>query len=363
MQKRTLTILCVAVAILIGSCARPKPEIRPYSDFLVQSDCDFGDMPSQMLEYLLMTHKPFGTSDHKMAFHYKYKFYFYDFATKSYQYLAKQEMGDQPFCCPDTSTLWYTYQRKELINALGDKRLPFKAQMPYYDTSFAAVSYAELPIVNNRLYTTVFNTNPDVSPDAYKHFPRAAIWQIQDDTLLFERLFATLPDNFPHDNYGANQPARFIFNPDDSVLVFYNGALDDVQIYDLDGNHIADHYLGSQYFTTPPDLSLNDFYDLSKFIEYGETHTLYKSLYYDPYRKVYLRTMLLPADNDTNSMEKASYSTIIIVADRDFNILYEVLFDNSDYHVFLRLMPRPEGVYVMRKVSEYETRADLFVFD
>lgn len=363
MQKRTLTILCVAVAILIGSCARTKPEIRPYSDFLVQSDCDFGDMPSLMLEYLLMTHKPFGTSDHKMAFHYKNKFYVYDFTTKSHQFLVEREGGDQPFCCPDTSTLWNTYQRKELINALGDKRLPFKAQIPYYDTSFAAVSYAELPIVNNRLYTTVFNTNPDVSPDAYKHFPRAAIWQIQDDTLLFERLFATLPANFPHDNYGANQPARFIFNPDDSVLVFYNGALDDVQIYDLDGNHIADHYLGSQYFTTPPDLSLNDFYDLSKFIEYGETHTLYKGLYYDPYRKVYLRTMLLPADNDTNSMEKASYSTIIIVADHDFNILYEVLFDNSEYHVFSRLMPRPEGVYVMRKVSEYETRADLFVFD
>lgn len=73
--------------------------------------------------------------------------------------------------------------------------------------------------------------------------------------------------------------------------------------------------------------------------------------------------MTIPQAADPDALEREREKTwVLVVADRDFHIKYEVRFDDQRYEWRL-IMPTPEGVYIAKKKGDKYEKPSLFVFD
>lgn len=368
--KTRLTILLSVLppsllfSVFAIACSHGKTvETIDYRHFIVEQDCSFADTPDELVDAMLFHAAVYDSGQY--VFVYNGQFVIYDFADSSCRLLDTGNVVHNILACTDTNDVWYVQYRNILRKAKSDFRTTFKASLPFYDSNFTAVPYRQLPLVDGRLYTSVFTSlKKDLIPsDEYQHWPHAAIWRIVDDTVLFDTLFGTFPDGYPYDNEGTAHLSHLLFNPDDSIIVFYSDMIGSVCLYSLDGKLLSVKQLGSVRYETPEKLSLEDYLNQDKYLEWKKNNTIYQTIVYDPYRDVYLRPMRLPAHQERDALERNSDQWILVVADRNFNVKYEVLFDNSDYRIASRILPTPQGVYIEKKLSDDDITADLFLFE
>lgn len=354
--------LAAVVLSLFAACSSREIPIRHYGQFIKEENCSWGETPSQLVDAMLYSSSSACGDSTERFFAYNGQIVKYNFLDSSYGLVAYANAVHNIVSASDAH-VWFIEYRNCLIDALSGQALHFDSKIPLFDTSYSVVPYQELPVINNRIYTSIFTTDKGLHHSEPPRMPHIASWHLYDDTIVFDTLFGSFPKDYPYDNEGTSHLSKFIFNADDSLLVFYSGMMGTVVVYNLDGELIGERYIGSQRFRKLNKLSYEDFFDMSKFTEWGKNNTVYHKLVYDPYRKVYLRAMRLPAKTDKNAMEVDECQWILVVADRNFNIKYEVLFDNDSYRVASRIMPTPQGVYIEKIVDKNEVQTDLFVFD
>ncbi len=351
------------IALAIGCSHNRNVETVDYHRFLKEQDCSFGDTPDEYVDAMLYNAVFYDSGQY--IFVYKGHFLVFDFADSVCRFFDKGNAVHNIIASPDTGSVWYIEYRNRLCEAKSGFRSTFRGTIPFYDSNFTAVPYRQLPFVDGRIYTSVFTSlKKELIPvDQYQHWPHAAIWHIEGDTVLFDTVFGTFPENYPYDNEGTAHLSHLLFNPDDSIIVFYSDMMSTVSLYSLNGKFISEKYLGSSHFISPEKLTIEDYLDQDKCIEWKKSNTLYQTIVYDPYRDVYLRPMRLPSRQDPDALELSSDNWIMVVADRNFNVKYEVLFDNDSYRVASRVLPTPQGVYVEKKLTDTEIAIDKFVFE
>ena len=123
----------------------------------------------------------------------------------------------------------------------------------------------------------------------------------------------------------------------------------DHHIYQTDDSLQRSYFLPSQYleddFPIPPK-GIEDHLEMS--IQYACENGLYFALIYDPFQKVYYRTVLHP--RGPVSLSEVTISMLwdlafsIQIISEDFKMLAEVTFPANTFNYFLPFIPTPQGL-------------------
>ena len=173
---------------------------------------------------------------------------------------------------------------------------------------------------------------------------------------------------FPLKYLGNNNAADGIYhtyNAKDDILIVSNEWCDKIWVEHLfDTLPAKEMVLGSPGFQPPPDMSYEEFMDLPRYIEYMKKYDRFSNVFYDPYRRVYLRGLTHKKPTDEKAIIKSDlYDRIWIVADENFKIKYKVIL--SDVAFYSPPIITEEGVYFFTPQEENKEKYDLtrFVFD
>ena len=365
MKTHRLFITLPVVLLLAAACSKPVPETRSGSEFLKAEAVSFGELPMAAVEAMLYNGVPTDSTGQHFVFYHNKAFVTYDMTTHEFDIIDTGSVMHNRIAWSDDNKLWHMQFWNTLVNVTDSQRYTFGGTIPGYNEDFYALTYAQLPIIGNRIYTSLSTSlkKEDMPVDFRIRWDHAAIWTIEGGSIKFTKAFGHYPKGFPHDSHGSVH-TEIIASPTDSIVMLFSDIMDNVCLFDLDGNDLGERYFGSQYFRTPRKLSYEEFLNQQTFIEWCLGNTLYYDIVYDPYRQVYLRPMLIPATQDEDAMEKGGYNFSIVVADRDLNIKYEVLLENVNPRTGAFILPTKEGVLI-GKFSENDElqKADLYIFD
>ncbi|WP_143959737.1 DUF4221 family protein [Litoribacter populi] len=101
-------------------------------------------------------------------------------------------------------------------------------------------------------------------------------------------------------------------------------------------------------------------------MEYTLTNLKYYGIYYDKYRQLYYRTVQLPGKY-TNSINPKDIDAVrdfsIIILDKEFNVMKEVLFNGGIYNMY-RVFVGKKGVYLPKNNHMFASQdEDKLIFD
>jgi hypothetical protein len=267
------------------------------------------------------------------------------------------------YCCDDTTV--YTIaasagqNRWEYSLFIGDSLQLDAPKASYRSETFIAMANAAsggMVAIGKTLYTgllseEIFHDRLYEQPDS----PCICCWNITNsfDAMFF---FGSLPADQPA-NVHIGRDARFIFNPDDSVLVLHTLLAPSVAVYSLDGQLMGEHRLTSRLYGKPMPFSIEQSHNSAETLKFYESNTLFSNLYYDNYRKLYYRILVLPREASGDGMTLGEHRHwVLIVADSNLRKRYEVFFHDC----IPTLHITPDGVLI----SKYnESEADLYLFD
>lgn len=358
-MKRLLPIL-----LLIFSCCN-EPEILQYSDFIVETDAikiPKAALSGQMLSDTAIVYFHPDKSKHL-------KYYFgsgqCDTVLKDMRYISKF------YYITDDSLLVVDDYGCFFLQTIKNKVVDNKYPLQFTDTNynyFPTLKHKDLMInglVCTRMYVKKVDYNyKNYDYNNYLNVPFYSLWYIDSNKMVQHTTFGARPSDHPLDNYFDNSRLFFTFNDIDSLLVCATALSDLVKIYDLQGREIAEHYMGSKSKMTLLPFNNEQESNSSEYIKYSQNNTIYSSIHYDRYRNMYYRIMSIPPNTDRDAMVKPAKSWVLIVADSDFNIKYEVTFENTNYIPGLFITSK--GVYITNKSNktnkDYEM-LDLFIFD
>ena len=179
--------------------------------------------------------------------------------------------------------------------------------------------------------------------------------------------------------YPKNHPANIYYNQG-WLYHYYNSSTNQYICYTLIDNYIVlcdsmgrrekDVYFGSKFYKEYPPFGYEDLHSTSAVIYSYENFIAYSCLAYDPYREVYLRVIKLPRQPKNEEVFKEKVMDFaIIVADKNFNIKYEVFFDGTKYKcLYDNFLINKKGVLIFKE-TKYDTNTEVkdnatwFIFD
>lgn len=202
------------------------------------------------------------------------------------------------------------------------------------------------------------------------NIPVFIIFDIDKDTNIKPiSFFGSYPKDYPKDNYFNGGVLYYCYNADKKQIVCHTQLHNNVVLCDSMGRREKDVYFGSQLHNRIPFKEYKDKNSIVSSITCYETCSSYELLGYDPYRKVYLRVLRLPRPIDKTSIfkEEIIHDFVIIVADENLNIKYEVFFDDQEYvYPHYNFLINEKGVLIFKQNKENEEvkeNATWFVFD
>lgn len=245
---------------------------------------------------------------------------------------------------------------------------------PYWNDNFVCMSVYGLPLIMIEENHGIINCRnlycyaDDYSILIKNKVPTWMRFEIDDSLIKPVSFFGTYPTNHPIDNYyNAGQLYCFYNNKTHNILN-YTCIDNNVVLCDSLGNKIKDVYFGSDKFHLAPypksdknSMPASNYY-------YLNNTTYYETIGYDEYRNVYLRVLLMPRLPDKDAMTREDIiDFLMIVADENLKIKYEVFFDGAKYFLpFGRFLINKNGVLIYEKETgnnKNSHNAYWFVFD
>lgn len=185
-----------------------------------------------------------------------------------------------------------------------------------------------------------------------------AAWDVSNtDSVKCVSLFGERPSDQPKEMF-IDDSYTVAFNVEDSIIIAGTELSQNVIVMTMTGEKIKEKKLTSKFYTKPEKRDFSQEYSATEKIKYWENNMLFRSLYYDKYRKLYYRVLDMGTCRNKESFMKQKSDWGLIVADSELNKKYEVFFDGDDYRAVIFI--GKEGVYV--RTTKNKTM-DLFVFD
>ena len=378
MRRTVIAILSALAVAAFCSCSERKPPIEDYHQFLKTEEASIS-LDSDTLFEMMMYGTPAYYDDDLILF-----------GDKRQQRIVAYRLSTDSLTTPDsladsrfygtvvtpvaTDSLWqichFQYADGTMARGIGNLatgKVYFpKSTLPMYGDKYLLSVSGDLPVVDGHFFTRLLSTDTALhlasieENGAFNHWPKLAEWRIDGDSLQLVRLLVRFPDN-----YAATEYEDFLtkpcYNPVDSVFLL--PAMDGrLWLFDRYGNSLGERRLGSQLEqpTQPFPITEGSYNNAQNW--YANNNTYGRTIF-DPYRNVYLRVMTIPQAADPDALEREREKTwVLVVADRDFHIKYEVRFDDQRYEWRL-IMPTPEGVYIAKKKGDKYEKPSLFVFD
>lgn len=228
---------------------------------------------------------------------------------------------------------------------------------------------------NGRICVRCFCTNYDISDDLtvtpkipmdkLNEWRPWSLWNIvSSDSLKYYNSFGVR--HFESDSISHSEE-QMIYNEDDSVYVQTTTASDYVVLFNAKGDSICRKEFKSKQFVAKRSCVDYDPQKYNEFKKYMESNCWYGNIYYDKYRNRYIRIMKMP---DTNIAGNEHSMTIkndklhnfnVVIADKDFNVKYEVKFRNT-YVSSEGCLIREEGCYFVEWQKGEKARILLYDF-
>lgn len=156
-----------------------------------------------------------------------------------------------------------------------------------------------------------------------------------DSSIMPISFFGEYPKDHPKDNYHDTGELYQCYNHISKEIVTYTEVDDYVVLCDSMGNKIRDVYFGSQLYEYSP-YPKEKKNIMAESINHYYNNTLYSNIVFDEYRNLYYRAMSVPRAKDEESMIREDVvDVILVVADENLDIKYEVFFDGYEYHPIL----------------------------
>ncbi len=185
-----------------------------------------------------------------------------------------------------------------------------------------------------------------------------AAWDVSNtDSVKCVSLFGERPSDQPKEMF-IDDSYTVAFNVEDSIIIAGTELSQNVIVMTMTGEKIKEKKLTSKFYVQPEKRDFSQEYSATEKIKYWENNMLFRSLYYDKYRKLYYRVLDMGTCRNKESFMKQKSDWVLIVADSELNKKYEVFFDGDDYRAVIFI--GKEGVYV--RTTKNKTM-DLFVFD
>lgn len=185
-----------------------------------------------------------------------------------------------------------------------------------------------------------------------------AAWDVSNtDNVKCLGVFGERPSDQPKEMF-IDDSYTVAFNVEDSIIIAGTELSQNVIVMTMTGEKIKEKKLTSKFYTKPEKRDFSQEYSATEKIKYWENNMLFRSLYYDKYRKLYYRVLDMGTCRNKESFMKQKSDWVLIVADSELNKKYEVFFDGDDYRAVIFI--GKEGVYV--RTTKNKTM-DLFVFD
>ncbi|MCI6417378.1 MAG: DUF4221 family protein [Bacteroidales bacterium] len=216
----------------------------------------------------------------------------------------------------------------------------------------------------NRLFTGVMpkrgSTNSDLDYAGFREKSSLiAEWDISDvNNIKCVKIFGKRPSDQPKDMF-VDDYYYTAFNVEDSVIVAATELSQRVVVMNFKGEKLKEKKLSSVFYVPPEKKDFSQNHSAIDKINYWNSNMLFRGLYYDKYRKLYYRLLVLSGEKSENTFTKKEADWVLIVADSKLRKKYEVRFDSNKYSWGSVLIGK-QGVYVRNKKDK---TFDLFVFD
>ncbi|MGM9819289.1 MAG: DUF4221 family protein [Candidatus Onthomorpha sp.] len=185
-----------------------------------------------------------------------------------------------------------------------------------------------------------------------------AEWDISDvNNIKCVRIFGKRPSDQPKDMF-VDDYYYTAFNVEDSVIVAATELSQSVVVMNFKGEKLKEKKLSSVFYAPPEKRDFSQNHSAIDKINYWNNNMIFRGLYYDKYRKLYYRLLVLSGEKSENTFTKKEADWVLIVADSKLRKKYEVRFEGEKYNGFLLI--GKQGVYVRNKKDK---TFDLFVFD
>ena len=186
-----------------------------------------------------------------------------------------------------------------------------------------------------------------------------AEWDISDvNNIKCVKIFGKRPSDQPKDMF-VDDYYYTAFNVEDSVIVAATELSQRVVVMNFKGEKLKEKKLSSVFYVPPEKKDFSQNHSAIDKINYWNSNMLFRGLYYDKYRKLYYRLLVLSGEKSENTFTKKEADWVLIVADSKLRKKYEVRFDSNKYSWGSVLIGK-QGVYVRNKKDK---TFDLFVFD
>ena len=185
-----------------------------------------------------------------------------------------------------------------------------------------------------------------------------AEWDISNvNNIKCVKIFGKRPSDQPKDMF-LDDYYYTAFNVEDSVIVAATELSQSVVVMNFKGEKLKEKKLSSVFYVPPEKKDFSQNHSATEIINYWNSNMLFRGLYYDKYRKLYYRLLVLSGEKSENTFTKKEADWVLIVADSKLRKKYEVRFEREKYNGFLLI--GKQGVYVRNKKDK---TFDLFVFD
>lgn len=376
MKTKGLVIAVLIMACLSG-CGEKTP-VRDYHRYLV-SETTGVSLDSDLLFEMMLYGSVAGYDDDLVLFGHKNmsRVYGYRISADSL-ILFDSSISARSFgsvlAAMSPDSVWFIHNAYykdigpmgALCNMTTGELLYPKSSLPFWGDKYCIVTHNCFPVANGCFYTEVIATDTSLhlatleENRAYNHWPKVAQWRIDGDSLELVRLFCQYPDEYPATDYEDFMPNVY-YNPADSLFILASGD-SRVWLFDLNGNPKGERRLGSQLEKPKKPFPITQG-SYNNALNWYAANNTYGRVIYDPYRQVYLRVLKIPPTADEEAMERFGDETwVLVVADRNFNVKYEVGFADQIYEWRL-VLPTKQGVMIARKKGEKYEEPSLFVFD
>ena len=186
-----------------------------------------------------------------------------------------------------------------------------------------------------------------------------AEWDISDvNNIKCVKIFGKRPSDQPKDMF-VDDYYYTAFNVEDSVIVAATELSQSVVVMNFKGEKLKEKKLSSVFYVPPEKRDFSQNHSAIDKINYWNNNMIFRGLYYDKYRKLYYRLLVLSGEKSENTFTKKEADWVLIVADSKLRKKYEVRFDSNKYSWGSVLIGK-QGVYVRNKKDK---TFDLFVFD
>ena len=248
---------------------------------------------------------------------------------------------------------------------------------PYWGKNYICCAYPMAPLNMTHFNKgSIFCANTycytyDCSVLIQKKIPLFLIFEIDKDSHINPiSFFGWYPKNHPANIYYNQGWLYHYYNSSTNQYICYTLIDNYIVLCDSMGRREKDVYFGSKFYKEYPPFGYEDLHSTSAVIYSYENFIAYSCLAYDPYREVYLRVIKLPRQPKNEEVFKEKVMDFaIIVADKDFNIKYEVFFDGTKYKcLYDNFLINKKGVLIFKE-TKYDTNTEVkdnatwFIFD